>query len=115
MHILDAYRVLRYVMDLKYTGSEIPADLLTDDACGPPLRAYLALTQLQIGADLTPEDRVYNRYLWYLRFAQAYHAAFGDDAGIDQQALQILEHADCDIDWSVVERLGEEALQPYCC
>ena len=55
------------------------------------LRVYLAFTDGRLGQDLTPEDRFYNRYFWFRRFANAYQKKFGDDAGIEQQSFQILD------------------------
>jgi hypothetical protein len=33
----------------------------------------------------------------------------GKDAGLDQQAFQILEHSMADIDWQIIEAIEERA------
>lgn len=84
-------------------------DLLRDENCGPPLRAYLALTDGRLGAELSPQDQVYNRYLWFRRFAIEHNRLFGFDAGVEQQTMQILENADCEIDWNAIQELDLKA------
>lgn len=113
MRLLSASETIPQVAQFSYPETGVSADLLKHAACGPPLRVYLALTHGQIGQDLTPEDLLNNRYFWFLRFAHSYHTAFGDDAGIDQQAFQILEQAECEVDWLIVEQLAADALLPY--
>lgn len=51
-------------------------------------------------------DRFYNTYYWVLKFSKLHQKAHGYDAGLEQQAFQVLEGADCDFDWSVVEAIG---------
>ena len=92
--------------------SNIRSEFLADPACAPALKSYLVLTQRIAGDELSPEDRIYNRYFWFLRFKHSAEETFGSDAGIDQQATQILEHAGCDLDWNVVERIESLAAVP---
>jgi hypothetical protein len=98
------------VADFTFAAEGVLLDWLDDSDCGPMLRVYVALTDGRLGADLTAEDRLYNRYFWFRRFANAHRAKFGEDAGIEQQAFQILEHTDCNVDWSNVEQLDAAAL-----
>lgn len=86
-----------------------PADMASepfyDEACGAALRVYLALSDGQIGEDLAPGDLLYNRYYWLNRYADAYEAKFGYDAGNEQQITMLLEGIDFDVDWNVLEGL----------
>ena len=111
MRLISAEEVLPSIAQYDYTKSDVRADLLADEDCGPLLRVYIALTDGRLGGDLTPEDRLYNRYFWFLRFAHVHHTKYGEDGGIDQQAFQILEYADCDVDWDLLEQLTEKAKQ----
>jgi hypothetical protein len=94
MRLLAASEVFPLLKSIPIDVAGIRQDLLQDDACGPPLRVYLALSSGALGTDLSPEDHWLNRYYWFLRLAAAYRRKFGPDAGIEQQASQILETAD---------------------
>jgi len=39
-------------------------------------------------------------------------AEHGYQAGFEQQAFQLLEHADVSFDWSIIEKLEHEAGRP---
>jgi hypothetical protein len=41
-----------------------------------------------------------------------YMAEHGYQAGFEQQAFQLLEHADVSFDWSIIEKLEHEAGRP---
>ena len=111
MRLLVDNDVLPLVAGSSFAANGVRPDLLNDLECGPMLRVYVAITDGRLGADLTAEDRLYNRYFWFRRFANAHRAKFGEDAGIEQQAFQILEYADCEVDLTQVERL-EAAARP---
>jgi hypothetical protein len=111
MHLLSVDEVFPIASQLEITASGIPPDLLSDSACGLELRAYLALTSGALGSELTSQDRLYNRYYYFLRFAQAYFQKFGPNVGIEQQAFQILENADCCFDLKEISRL-EAGVRP---
>lgn len=51
----------------------------------------------------------YNAYYWFLVFARLHQASSGPDAGLEQQALQLLEAAPDDIDWLIVEQIDAAA------
>jgi len=89
--------------------ADIASELFHDEACGPALRVYLALSDGQIGEDLAPDDLLYNRYYWLNRYAVAYEAKFGYDAGNEQQITMLLEEIDFDVDWNVLEELQNAA------
>lgn len=110
MRLLSDDDVLPLVAGSDFAAAGVRRDLLHDVDCGPTLRVYAALTDGRLGADLTAEDRLYNRYFWFCRFANLHSAKFGLDAGIEQQTNQILEHANCDLDWSQIEKLERDSL-----
>lgn len=58
-----------------------------------------------LGIDLNEEQRFYNAYYWFQRFASLYMRKHGYDAGLEQQAFKMLENANCDLDLSVIEML----------
>lgn len=112
MHLLLDDEVMPQIVQFRGPEPGIAPALLADESCGPALRVYLALTDGRLGGDLAPEDRFYNRYFWFLRFVNAHHSVFGEDAGIDQQAFQILDSAEFDVDWALLEQLNEKARGP---
>ena len=113
MRLLSDHDVLPLVAGCNVAADGIVREYLDDPDCGPILRVYVALTDGRLGADLTPDDRLYNRYFWFRRFAHQHRAKFGSDAGIEQQASQILENADCDVDLSTVQQLEAAARRAH--
>ncbi len=89
------------------------ADLMT----GAPGEAYARSLLFERWPELVGDEPVdparsfYNRYFWFVRFAALWQAAHGHDAGLEQQVFQLLEHADFDIDWNVVQELDVRAKQ----
>jgi hypothetical protein len=73
-----------------------------------PLRYYLVFSEGLMGrvglGEMTSEASFYNAYYWFKRFVAECSARRGYDAGLEQQAYQMLESAPDDVDWSV---LGE--------
>ena len=105
MDLLKDEVVLRQVAQIQAAYPDISKELLGDLLCGLPLRAYAAFTYGQIGADLSAPNVLYNRYYWFLRFACLHREKYGFDAGIEQQAFQILEYAQCDLDPEDLQRI----------
>jgi hypothetical protein len=77
---------------------------------------YLLLTHWPrlVGVEFRGDNQlVYNRYYWFCRFVRAYERMNGQDAGLQQQAFQILEHCSEPVDWELVSeiesRVKEEA------
>lgn len=103
--------------EMSLTAASLPSeilcnvrnDLLNDPSCGPPLRNYLAITHKLVAQVLTDQDRFYNEYFWFKRFAVLYQASHGFDAGVEQQAFEILERAAIDVDRDQIARLNEQA------
>jgi hypothetical protein len=99
----------------------IPEDLLTQHhaearakseyrliSVNNALDNYLVLTHVH--RRLPPEWHsqkliLYNRYFWFLQFARTHCEHQGNDAGLEQQALQILESSMGEIDWTVIEAI----------
>jgi hypothetical protein len=81
-----------------------------DPEAGLALRAFLVLTRwphLLTQRGWSAESVCWSRYYWFRRYAVLRTAASGFDAGLEQQALQILEnpYPDCEPDWSELERV----------
>jgi len=88
---------------------------IDDDLYGQALRRYLLFSQwptvLQTDVpELNDELVLYNTYYWLKRFSKLYKAKHGHDAGLEDQAIELLTYADCEFDWSVIEQI-EHKLQ----
>jgi hypothetical protein len=84
--------------------------LLGDPRVGQALRSYLLLTERPecfTSRGWSPEEVFWSRYYWFLRFSKLRTTSSGPDAGLEQQAFQILEHPhpSCLPDWSELERV----------
>ena len=56
------------------------------------------------------EELFYNRYYWFLRLSKQYQARHGHDAGCEQQAVQMLETADVNLDLQVIDDLEKRVV-----
>jgi hypothetical protein len=88
--------------------------LLDDPVSGRALKFYFMLTELPLliaDLGLSAEEVFWSRYYWFRRYAKLREATIGRDAGLEQQAFQILEHPDppCDPDWSELESIEARA------
>jgi hypothetical protein len=88
--------------------------LLDDPLAGRALKWFLLLTEMpDLVADqgLSAEELFWGRYYWFLRYARLRGAVTGRDAGLEQQAFQLLEHPypACRPDWSVLEEVEAAA------
>ena len=61
--------------------------------------------------ELDRERLLYNRYYWFVRFVALWQAAHGYDAGLEQQAFQMVEQADMQLDWDLLQQLDARARQ----
>jgi len=61
------------------------------------------------GPPLDPKTAFYNRYFWFKRFATLKQQKDGYDAGLEQQAFQLLEYSELDLDWELLGQLDAEA------
>jgi hypothetical protein len=81
--------------------------LLDDPLAGQALKFYLLLTEMpDLLADegFSAEERFWSRYYWFLLYVRLRQASAGPDAGLEQQALQILQHPQppCSPGWSIL-------------
>lgn len=66
----------------------------------------------ELGAnDLSEVVAFYNAYYWILVFAKKFQERHGFDAGVEQEAFKVLEHAPDGVDWELVERINQAAKQ----
>jgi hypothetical protein len=83
---------------------------IDDPVYGPAFRRYLLLSHgLSWLASKVPDLDVrsvfYSRYYWFLMLIRLYQSRTGDDAGMEQQAFQMLEAAEIEINWSIIEAI----------
>lgn len=83
-----------------------------DEVYGAAFRYFLLFDRwpdLLVGvvSELTALTCFYNKYYWFLQFKRLWALKHGYDAGIEQQAFQLLEAADheLEVDLSVIERI----------
>jgi hypothetical protein len=102
------------VADFDARREELPRQydlaLLDDPVAGRVLMFYLLLTEmpgLLSDQRLTPEQVFWSRCYWFLLFARLREATAGPDAGLEQQAIQILEHPPDGLspDWTMLEEV----------
>jgi len=88
-------------------GSGLFPELLADKLYGPSFANYVLLTNFpeEFRDAFTDEDIFWNRYYWFLRFVKLHHWRDGPDAGMDQQAFQLIEYPPCEVDWLNFERV----------
>jgi len=99
-----AIRAATSVAGVRYSAA------LDDPAGDPAFRYYLMFSDAALAhaagfGHLDAATLFYNRYYWFQRFARAHAAAHGFDAGLEQQAFQLLEVAPADVDWSIIEAI----------
>ena len=89
--------------DALKSDSRIPKD----STCERALCYYRLLTEWQFDATkhVGIDEKVvfYSRYYWFKLYCKLWTSQFGYDAGLEQQAFQIIESGPDGIDWSVVE------------
>lgn len=88
-------------------------DLLDDPECRYPFLYHLLFRHwpelLGSQGEWTAEDLFYNGYYWFVRLAEQYQAKHGLDAGFRQQAVQLIESVNCDIDLDIIHDIEERA------
>jgi hypothetical protein len=94
--------------------TQLARDRLIKTSAGPEraLRYFLVFSEPGVATraglgTFGDAELFYNRYYWFKRFAKLHQAAHGYDAGIEDQASQLLEHAPPDADWSTIEAIVE--------
>lgn len=106
--------VLRRLGSLEPSTDGSNLTLMDDLATASALRTFLILTQqpkLLIDAGWSPETIFWSRYYWFRRYLYLRSILVGADAGLEQQAVQILEtpFPQCEPDWSQLESIESAA------
>jgi len=88
---------------------------IEDEIYGPSFRRFLLFAHCpDYLADHFPGiDRTtifYNQYYWFMRFSRLYISKHGFDAGLEQQAFKMIENADCELDFAILDSLSETPL-----
>lgn len=107
----DAERV--FEQRLPELAVKIALSFIDRSSAGRALQYYLILTEsphLLLPRSFTPSRLFWSRYYWFLRIAAVRQVSDGYDAGIEQQAFNILENvADLDEgDISLCEQVASQ-------
>jgi hypothetical protein len=73
------------------------------------LRYYVVLTYLPALVPISGVDAFHARFYWFAVHREVTRLTSGVDAGLEQQAHQLLEHADIELDWYALEHLERRA------
>jgi hypothetical protein len=96
----------------KLVATQQPSTVdLADEYYGPAFRRYLLFSKwshLLSGKGLDERALFHNAYYWFRVFIKRHMATHGYDAGLEQQAFNILERAKGDIDWSIIEQINRQ-------
>ena len=100
--------------------NSISIELLEDINFGKSLKIYIFLTFLKGKSkmlnDLSLEDIFYNRYRWFLIFSKQKEKIEGNDPGINQQMVKILEEVEYnnyEIDWNNIQNISDDIEKEY--
>ncbi|MDR3405473.1 MAG: hypothetical protein P4L99_23460 [Chthoniobacter sp.] len=89
--------------------------LMDDPRFGRALLFYLLLTENgeALPAQVSPEAIFWSRYYWFKRFLHTYETCVKKNAGMEQQAFQILEYPwpPCEPDWADLETVDRAAVE----
>ncbi|WP_059173177.1 hypothetical protein [Bacillus sp. FJAT-27445] len=91
----DLTKVLHYFLILKEFSKEIAA-----------------------GSPFTIEQVLYSQYYWFVYFKNQYFSKYGYDAGMDQQAFQLIEQLTYELDevnWDFLEQITNDLKTDYEC
>lgn len=102
-------------LKLKESNQKFAIDW-NDDFLGTAVRYYLLFTYWPslLGAEDGEKKSTlifYNRYYWFYYFLRLYTMKNGKNAGLEQQAFQLLEESeglDVGIDWSLIEKIQND-------
>lgn len=89
--------------------------ILEDGGLAKLLDNFLFLQQyaeaIIANSSFTYEEVLYSQYYWFIQFKYQYSAKEGYDAGMEQQAFQLVENLfnelDGNLDWELVESISE--------
>ncbi len=76
-------------------------------SAGSALRNYLVLTHRPEFAVWQPteSESLCGRYYWFLLAIRSWQKIYGYDAGMEQQALQLLETINAEVDWEAIQTI----------
>jgi hypothetical protein len=99
--------------ELIKSSDQVYAIAIDDELYGPAFRHYLLFSRWPYllkrdVPDLDAQIIFYNAYYWFVKFSKLYMAKHGYDTGLEQQAFQILENADFNIDWVMIEQIEHQ-------
>ncbi len=82
---------------------------LDNECYGSAYSRYVVLTHFpdlcQVTVPLPEHVVLCNRYYWFVRFMRLHRSEHGPDAGLEQQAFQMLEGSMTEVDWQVIEAI----------
>ena len=73
-------------------------------------RKFLLLFGTLQKSSLSSAEKFHNSYYWFAKYVQRMRDLNGFDAGLEQQAFQLLEHYDGEKepDWNLLEQIDRE-------
>ncbi len=88
-------------------SSSVNPQLLSDPEVGPALEKYLLLNEHPDAFSASTIELFFNKYYWFLTFVKAHTNKYGFDAGLEQQAFQLLEEGQLidNFDWNTAEEI----------
>lgn len=100
---------IRLAIDPASEGLAVDLD---DSAYGESFQYYWAFSHPESLSDvgygaIDEQTAFYNTYYWFLTFTSLYISKHGPNAGLEQQVFQLLEHADLDLDWALIEHIDK--------
>lgn len=111
-YIIDDGKIERIVKEQKFEIDDSHIIEIHEQELKRSLYNYLFLKQyidvLHNQYFFTFEELLYSQYYWFLHFKKKYGARFGSDAGMEQQAFQLLESLTGEmeeIDWGLIEEI----------
>jgi hypothetical protein len=102
-------RLIWKLVEQRSQNFSVAAD---DPLYGAAFRYYLLFAEQsalgEMGLDgLSDAEIFHNEYYWFLLFSRLHQIKHGYDAGLEQQAFNLLESAPRDIDLTIVERIND--------
>ncbi|MCA9029701.1 MAG: hypothetical protein KDA66_02770 [Planctomycetaceae bacterium] len=92
-------------------GESIRDEIKSNQELAALLKYYLLFTFYpELFEPITDADLIYNRYYWFRRLVTLFESVYGPDAGVEQQAFQILENANCELDWAMIQKVETMAV-----
>lgn len=111
MKIISEHEI-RATVSCQPSTKGIDYSLLDDRHSGSALHAFLTLTQFAehfLRNGWSAESLFWSRYYWFRCFVARQAKSHGKNTGLEQQAIEILEHPypACSPDWSELEAVEQ--------